>query len=180
MRYFTIVTSEIPLYKISAEHLQKTSEKKGIKSELFTLSSTVVGDKVDETNLEIMRNLIKAIKMKSYAVVLYIYDSDVGHFLVLAKQVGMTNGEYMFIGIDTAYRGSQREPRYIEPHLSDSEVYQGVVTVYEDDIPQSKEWEHFSDMLELAMSRKNFTKPEIQQYYERFILSAGNNCFPIP
>ena len=156
---FLILTSDVLVLKHAAEHLKKLSEEQGIHVGLYTISRTVIGNKLNHKSLDILRLLMRSLKEQSRVFAMYMYTYDVRHVLATARQLGMMNGKYVFIGLATTYGGSNKETRFIMPHVSDAEVYQGVMALREDDVPNSPEWEKFN--IEL-LSKLNLT----QQHHE--------------
>ena len=94
----SIVSSEISLHKLAAEYLAKIAHDMDINSRIFTVSSTVPGNKIDADNLDIMRKIIREIKIVSKVIIMYLYQVDFRHFLILAKQEGLHDGSHVFIG----------------------------------------------------------------------------------
>ena len=54
-----------------------------------------------------------------------MYSEDIRHFLILAKEEGLVNGEYIFIGHE-AYWGSAGSAWYLEPQLDDTKFIMGL------------------------------------------------------
>ena len=149
---FSILTSDIPVFKLAAEYLKNLSEEQGINVGLFTFSRTVSGNKLNKKNLDVLRLLMKSLKVQSRVFAMYMYTFDVRHVLAIARQLGMMKGNYVFIGLVPTYRGSKKRTRFIMPDVSDAEVYQGVMVLSEDDVPNSPEWEKFNkDLWSLSM-----------------------------
>ena len=169
-RQFSIITSDSSAFKRLAIHLQKLSDEKGINAQVYTLSTTMVNGILDQENLAIMKQVVTDIRVNSRIVVLFLYDVDLRHFLLLASQGGLTG--FVFIGLSPAYRGS-KGVRYIMPKMSDAELYQGIVALTED-VPSTHEYEIFYKDMASVLSRVNSTQQGVKSY---FALSAGEVHF---
>ena len=164
---FSIVTSDFPLFKLAAEQLRKLSEEHGMKVQLLTCSSTVRGGKVDQKKLNTLRQLLHGLRENSRVTLIYKYDEEARNVLILARYEGLLSEDHVFIGFDSAYRGTRIAVKYIEPELTDNVVYEGVIAVTEDDNPKTKEWKKFQNEIASSLSKKNFTQTKIETVLEK-------------
>ena len=164
---FSIISSDDSFFKLAAEYLLKFSEEHDMDARLYTLSTTVVGENVDNEKLSELQSLIHALKETSRVILLYIYHSDLRHFLILAKQHSLLNGDCVFIGLDSAYRGSAIASLEIEPQTADAELYQGLIAVTEDCGQITEQWEEMRNETFSYYSLSNISKQEMETAIER-------------
>ena len=91
-----------------------------------------------------------------------MYDKDIRNLLILVKYVELLNKDHVFIGFNPSYRGSIAEVKYIEPHLTDALVYDGVIAITGDHVTETARWNEFMNEMTLALSMKNYTLGEIK------------------
>ena len=91
-----------------------------------------------------------------------MYDTEVRNFLILARYEGLLSEDHVFIGFNSAYRGTRIAVKYIEPELTDTIVYEGIIAVTEDDSPKTKEWKKFQCEIASSLSKKNFSRNQIR------------------
>ena len=163
----SIISSEDPVFKLSAKYLITISEEHDMDIQLYTFSTTVIGESVRYGKLDILRSLIHVMKETSRVALLFMYYRDLRNFLVLAKQEGFLNRNYVFIGLDSTYRGSNLVSRYIEPQITDIEIYQGIISVTEDDPPITEQWEKITNETLRHYSRNNVSRQEMQTTIEK-------------
>ena len=68
--------------------------------QLYTISSTVKGVWVDQKKLDTLRTLLCGMKAKKRVTLMYMYDKDIRHLLILAKYEGILNNDHVFIGFN--------------------------------------------------------------------------------
>ena len=158
----SIVTNDAPVFKLEAKRQQKLCEEHGMNVQLYTISSTVRGDKVDKKKLDTLRRLLLGMKEKSRVTLMYMYDKDIRNLLILAKYEELLNKDHVFIGFNPTYRGTMAEVKYIEPHLTDALVYDGVIAITGDHATDTARWNEFMNEMALALSMKNYTQDEIE------------------
>ena len=181
---FSIISTDNPVAKLAAEHLVKLSQKHNMHGQLYTFSTTVVGEQenVSYERLDVLRSVISVMKETSRVTLLYMYYRDYRNFLVLAKQQGFLSKDYVFIGYTSAYRGTFLVSKYIEPQITDIEIYQGIISVTEDDPPITEQWEKITKKTMLYYSQKNMTKKEMEIIIEndrQFSGEERNFCLNI-
>ena len=118
---------------------------------------------------------MRTVRHSSRVTVVNMYEEDLRNFLILAKQEGLTNDNHAFIGLDSAYRGSRPEARLIEPNLSDIELYQGIIAVTEDAVPDTPAWHNFYNTMSMLMSYNNVSQERIDSFKNKDKQSAGEN-----
>ena len=170
---FSIISNDDSVFKLAAEYLLKFSEKHDMDARLYTLSTTVVGENVDNEKLSELQSLIHTLKETSMVILLYIYDSDLRHFLILARQHGLLNGDFVFIGLDGAYRGSTIALREIEPQTADGELYQGLIAVTEGGGQNTAQWEEIRNETFSYYSLSNISRQEMETAIERDFPFSG-------
>ena len=99
-----------------------------------------------------------------------MYSEDIRHFLILAKEEGLVNGEYIFIGHE-AYWGSAGSVRYLEPQLDDTEVYHGVVTLNE--VYDLTTEDHFYQNMLWILGTNKTNKNNTDMFLDKQIKVAG-------
>ena len=176
---YSIVTTDVKHYQRSAEFLQKLSEKSGMDAQIYSFSATVTGNQLDSSNLEILRSIVRTVRHSSRVTVVNMYEEDLRNFLILAKQEGLTDESHAFIGLDSAYRGSRVEARLIEPNLSDTELYQGIIAVTEDAVPDTPVWHNFYNKMLVLMSSNNVSQERIDSFKNEDKQSAGEHKFDL-
>ena len=140
---FSIISSDDSFFKLAAEYLLKFSEEHNMDVQVFTFSATNIDKNADKEKLHRLRSLIHTMKETARVTILFMFRRDFRNFLIFAKQEGYLNKGCVLIGLDTAYRGSVAVLRDIEPQITDTEIYQGLIGVTEDDGPITEQWEKF-------------------------------------
>ena len=175
--HLSIISSNVLVYKRTAKHIQKLFEKEGKAVKLYTVSTTMNGNKVNWENMKILKLLVQELKLVSRIILVLMYDVDVRNFLILAGEEGLQNGDFIFIGLNTAFRGTQVESRVYKPYLTDTQVYQGVLAVTEDDVPVTQEWINLKNELLLSMSEENISLTKIESGIEGSKQFSGDKMY---
>ena len=158
---YSIVSSDVPVFKYIAEHVTKFSKKHNMDVQLYKFSTTGFGKKINTKQLDILRSLILAMKKTSRVTLLFMYHRDLRNFLILAKQYGFLGKDYVFIGLDAGY-GWVPAMGSIAFERTDSEVYQGVIAVTEDDPQVTEQWEKISNETWSYYLQHNVSKQETE------------------
>ena len=157
---FSIITSDLPLFKLAADQPWELSKEHGMNVQLFTFSSTVKGYEINQEKVNTLRLLLHGLKYDSRITLMY--DADARNFLILAKYEGILSENHVFIGFDSVYRGTLIAVKNIEPELSDTVVYEGVIAITEDDVPKTEEWKKFQNEIALSLLTKNYSQDQIE------------------
>ena len=164
---YTIISSIHPVYKLAAEYLRKFSVKQGMDVQIYTFSTTIIGGSVDSQKLNLLRSLIQAIKRTSRMTLLYMYHRDLRNFLILAKEEGFLDKGNAFVGLAPVYRGSVPALREFKHHITDAELYQGLIAVTGDDGPITEEWEQIKNETLSHYSSSNISIQEMETTIKR-------------
>ena len=170
---FSIVTSNYAVFKLEAKRQQKLCEDHGMVVKLYTFSTTVRGGKVDQKKLNTLRKLLHGLKAKSRVTLMYMYDRDIRNFLTLARFESLLSEDHIFIGFDHTYRGTMIEEKYIRPDLTDSVVYEGVITITENYITGTAMWDEFKEEMVSSLSMQNYSQDQIETVLKKTIPYAG-------
>ena len=100
-------------------------------------------------------------KETSRVTLLFMYHRDLRNFLILAKQHGFLSKGYVFVGLDAGY-GWVPAMGSIGLEITDSEVYQGVIAVTEDDPQITEQWERINNKTWSYYSQHNVNKQEAE------------------
>ena len=160
-KQLSIITLDSLIYKSAAEDLKKLCVEQSMTAKLYTFKTTIIGNVLDQENVDILRLLVKEMKQISRVIGMYMGDDDMRNLLAIAKHEGMLQGDYVFLGIGTLTR--KRFPdEYLDKHLNDVEVYQGIMALIENDPPETDTWKHFQKDLRTFLSVKNKSQSNIQ------------------
>ena len=162
---FSIISSDDSFFKLAAEYLLKFSEEHNMDVQVFTFSATNIDKNADKEKLHRLRSLIHTMKETARVTILFMFRRDFRNFLIFAKQEGYLDKGCVLIGLDTAYRGSVAVLRDIEPQITDTEIYQGLIGVTEDDGPFTEQWEKFRNETLSYHSPSNISKQEVEMAF---------------
>ena len=161
---FSIISTDDSFFKLATGYLRRLSEEYNMDVQVYTFSTTIIGENVDNEKLGTLRSLIHAMNETTRVTVLCMFRRDLRNFLILAKQQGFLDKGYVLLGLDTAYRGSEVVLRDIDPQIPDTEIYQGLIAVTEDDGPITEQRQTFRTEILSSYSSSNISKQEIAAF----------------
>ena len=170
---FSIVSSDDPVFKLSAEYLMKYFGQHDMDVQLYTFSTSGLDKNINLKKLDVLRSLIEVVKESSRVTLLYMFDTDLRNFLILAKEQELMDRDTVLIGLDSAYRGSILATRSIKPLMTDSEIYQGVIAVKEDDPPMTEHWEKLKNEALSIYQKQNISKEEMEAAKAKHEIFSG-------
>ena len=170
---FSIISSDDAVFKLNAQYLSNFFGNHDMDVQLHIFSTASFDQNISLKKLDVFRSLIQMVKETSRVTLLLMQDIALRNFLILAKEQGFLSKDYVFIGLGPAYRGSILASGSIEPQITDSELYQGVIAVIEDDSPITEQWEKINNETFAYFSQQNLNKKEMEIAMVKHELFSG-------
>lgn len=170
-----IVAGPDDLFKSAGSDLKRKSEEEGMTVYFYTLESTITVDHVNQKNLDIQLGIIHEIKSKVKMVFLLIYMAELRNFLITCHDEGLLNGDYAFMGLETAF---YTDPLKIyRPELGEGVTHTGLMSMTNDVVGGPK-WDRFTAEVDVMLKSGIFNNtPGLMHYTEaKTDIVAGMYC----
>lgn len=126
-----IIAGPGPSFEEFCKLLKTECESRGWYVTYNFVDAIMDGDKVSEERLAIQRGIVRDIKARVRVIFILSYMTDLRAFLVTCSDEGMMNGEYAFLGLETAFfRDSYMTFR---PEMTDNLIRQGMIAIITED-----------------------------------------------
>lgn len=136
-----IIRDENDLYLQMAAATAQVMEKDGRVVYLRAISATVQGDVIKEKAFNVLRNILLELKRLVRVIYIFAYADDMRNALIIAKDEGMMNGEYAFIG--SSFGPTVNKKYAYRPEIG-AELYNGMFN-REIWTPYGPEWVMFTE-----------------------------------
>lgn len=139
--HLAIISGTSEVLVTLSENMKDRLEHRGMYVRYHVLDSILEGNEVVEEKLAIQQGIVNDIKYEARVVFLQMYMSDLRNFLITCYEEGLMNGEYVFLGYESAYYPDVQ--MVYRPELTDTILKQGLIAILADDVTGAT-WDKFT------------------------------------
>ncbi len=121
-----IISTQEDLFKDEAVGIMEEMQRNGKDVVLRIVATTIRGDQIDVDSYNVLTNVMIRIKSLVRIIILMTYPIDLRNILIVALDLGMMNGEYVFITNENIILTSMGIEQTYRPEADDI-IYNGVL-----------------------------------------------------